>query len=540
MKKLILLLHFALCTLTFSFAQTIAPGIEWQKTIGGDSDDVVYSIEETFDKGYIIGGISLSGISGDKTDSCNGGIDYWILKLDSIGNIQWQKTIGGNGNDLLSNISQTIDGGYICGGSSNSYSSNQKSENCLSPLQNDYWILKLDYLGNIQWENTIGGNNADILKSIKPTLDGGYICGGFSLSNISYDKTENCIGLYDFWIVKLDSIGNIVSQNSIGGDNWDQLNSVQETIDGGYICGGFSRSGISGYKTEANMGSFGGEDYWVVKLDSLLNIQWQNTIGGSAGDLLQSIQQTKDRGYICIGFSGSQQSGDKAENSLGGTDYWIIKLDTSGNIQWQNTIGGSGIDLAYSITQTQDNGFVVGGYSTSGISGDKSELSVGGADYWIIKIDSVGQIQWQKTIGGSNDDVIFSTKQISDMGYILGGTSLSDSSGNKTENSLGFNDYWIVKLYPDTTTGIKTPSSAALNTQTTPNPFTNELTVSFPQLNSAAQLTLHDVFGKQVLTQTIPAKTLYLKLQTLNLAKGVYFLQLQNGKQTETRKVIKM
>jgi len=234
--------------------------------------------------------------------------------------------------------------------------------------------VKLDSTGNIQWQNTIGGSGYDQLYSIQQTSDGGYILGGYSNSGISGDKTESSQGDYDYWVVKLDAIGNIQWQTTIGGNDADWLYSVQQTTDGGYILGGYSLSDISGDKTE---GTQGGNDYWVVKLDASGNIQWQNTIGGNNDDNLSSIQQTTDGGYILGGYSYSDISGDKTENSQGSDDYWVVKLNASGNIQWQNTIGGSGYDQLYSIQQTSDGGYILGGYSESNISGDKTENSQG-------------------------------------------------------------------------------------------------------------------------------------------------------------------
>src|SRR6185295_12992967 len=153
-----------------------------------------------------------------------------------------------------------------------------------------------------------------------------------------------------------------------------------------------STSNISGDKTENSVGA---SDYWIVKTDGTGNIQWQNTIGGSSIDDLHSIQQTTDGGYILGGLSGSNISGDKTENSIGAGDYWIVKTDVSGNIQWQNTIGGSNNDLLYSMQQTADGGYFLGGWSDSNISGDKTENCIGFADYWIVKIDASGNIQWQ-------------------------------------------------------------------------------------------------------------------------------------------------
>jgi hypothetical protein len=232
----------------------------------------------------------------------------------------------------------------------------------------------------------LGGNYSDALNAIHQTSDGGFILGGCSDSNISGDKTENCFGDTDFWIVKTDGMGNIQWQNTIGGSSIDLLNAIQQTTDGGYIVGGTSMSTISGDKTEDSLGNF---DYWILKTDSTGNIQWQNTIGGSSVDEAFTIQQTSEGGYILGGYSKSQISGDKSENCLDPRevqDYWIVKTDSIGNIEWQNMLGGISADILQSIEQTTDAGFILGGYSNSYLSEDKKEDSLGVLDYWIVKM----------------------------------------------------------------------------------------------------------------------------------------------------------
>ena len=244
-------------------------------------------------------------------------------------------------------------------------------------------MVKLDASGNIQWQNTIGGYENDNLYSLQQTTDGGYILGGRSMSNATGDKTENSQGLDDYWVVKIDATGNIQWQNTIGGNSWDELESIEQTSDGGYILGGSSDSDNSGDKTENSQGDF---DYWVVKLDATGNLQWQNTIGGDNWDKLKSIQQTTDGSYIFGGYSSSNISGDKTENSQGNYDYWVINIDSIGNILWQNTIGGLYAEALSSIKQTIDGGYIIGGQSVSPISGDKTEDSQGNNDYWVIKL----------------------------------------------------------------------------------------------------------------------------------------------------------
>ena len=445
-KPALLILVFSCSLFTLCRAQA---AIEWQNTIGGSGNDWLYYIQQTTDGGYILGGESFSNISGDKTENCYGNSDYWLVKTDTVGNLQWENTIGGSGSETLLSVQQTADGGYILSGYSGSNISGDKTENSIGGFSTvDYWIVKTDTAGNILWQNTIGGSDDDLLFSVQQTTDGGYILGGYSRSNISGDKTENSNGDYDYWVVKIDAAGNIQWQNTIGGSGADYLRSIQQTADGGYILGGYSYSYISGDKTET---SIGGSDYWLVKTDTGGNIQWQNTIGGSSYDYFNSIQQTADGGYILGGYSSSHISGDKTENSFGNKyDYWLVITDSLANIQWQNTIGGSGDDQLYTIKQTVDGGYILGGGSNSSISGDKTEGNRDTTeitdDYWIIKTDASGNIQWQKTIGGNNYDRLFSMQQTAKGEYILGGYSFSNISGDKTENIMGGGDYWLVKI----------------------------------------------------------------------------------------------
>ena len=348
---------------------------------------------------------------------------------------------GGSEYEFLYSLQQTTDGGYILGGFSISNISGDKTENCLGGW--DYWMVKTDSLGNIQWQNTIGGNQTDEMRSLQQTVDGGFILGGRSISNISADKTENNCGNYDCWLIKTDSIGNIQWQNTIGGGGYDEIYSLQQTIDGGYVLGGTSSSNISCDKTENSLGA---GDYWIVKTDPSGIIQWQNTIGGTGDDKLSSIYQTSDEGYILGGWSTSDISGDKTENCLGLADFWIVKTDSLGSMQWQNTIGGSDLDELYALQQTTDGGYIFGGYSSSTISGDKTENSSLGGDFWVVKTDELGNVQWQNTIGGRYQDWLRTIQQTSEGDYILGGASNTDVNGDKTENCLGWHDYWIVKL----------------------------------------------------------------------------------------------
>jgi hypothetical protein len=445
MKTTTLLSRLMLLFLCFFFYTILfaqSPLKQWDRTFGGVGMDELRSLQQTKDAGYILGGSSTSN-GGDKSEFNKGLLDFWVVKLDVNGSKQWDKTFGGRDEEVLFSVQQTSDGGYIAGGYSNSNISGDKTED--SKGFADYWVVKIEDNGNIQWDKTFGGSDIDELFSLQQTSDGGYILGGYSASGISGDKTGANRGGRDYWIVKIDDNGSKQWDKTFGGSDEDRLNALQQTSDGGYLLGGYSNSNISGDKTE---NSRGGYDHWVVKIDASGNKQWDKTFGGNTDDVLNSLRQTADGGYVLGGYSLSGSSGDKSESSRGSYDYWILKINASGNKQWDKTFGGNNDDELYSLQQTTD-GYILGGYSRSNNSGDKTEDSKGGYDYWLVKIDAIGNKQWDKIFGGSSDDKLYSLQQTSDKGYVLGGYSVSGIGGDKTENNRGGDipsDYWILKL----------------------------------------------------------------------------------------------
>lgn len=417
--------------------------IQWQNTIGGNEHDWSDFIELSNDGNYILGGYSYSNISGDKSENSRGHNDYWLLKIDDVsGDLLWQKTIGGISNDYLISTKETSDGGYILGGYSSSGISGEKTQN--SRGNDDYWLVKLDADRNIIWDKTYGGTGVDRLTSLIETADGGYLIGGSSDSNISGEKTENSRGNLDMWIIKTDQTGTIMWQKTFGGSNFDWVQSMVKTPDGGYLLAGSSNSNISGDKSQ---NSSGAADYWVLKIDSLGTIIWQKTIGGDNADYAKSIIAASDGNYIIGGDSFSNISGEKNENtSNNSNDVWILKLNNIGDILWQKDIGANDTESFADIRMTSDNGFILGIMSYSGISGYKTEVARGERDYWIVKLDRTGEFEWDKTIGGASFDQTQSIVQAKDGGYVTLGWSESNVSGDKTENKSGFQDFWVVKL----------------------------------------------------------------------------------------------
>jgi hypothetical protein len=500
-----------------TLAQAPAPIKQWDKTFGGNDEDELIDVQRTSDGGYVLGGYSRSGVSGDKTQANQGSYDYWVLKLDATGTKQWDKTFGGSQEDKLFSLQQTSDGGYILGGWSDSPSSGDKTQ--ASQGSYDYWVLKLDANGTKQWDKTFGGSSLDILFSIQQTSDGGYALGGYSRSGLSGDKTQASQGgPHDYWLVKLDAAGTKQWDKTFGGSQDDILGRMQQTSDGGYILGGWSNSPSSGDKTQA---SRGGYDYWVLKLDASGTKQWDRTFGGSAYEESYALQQTSDGGYLLGGSSTSGISGDKTQASQGMEDYWLVKLDANGTKQWDRTLGGNYTDMPSTVQQTSDGGYMVGGLSRSDLSGDKTQANQGGQgfrDYWVVKLDASGTKLWDLTFGGNDNEYLNSVQQTSEGGYLLGGYSYSGLSGDKTQASQGGYDYWLVKLsaMPLATTSATTrPTLSAY-----PNPLRTQLTLCGPP-NTTYQLLTQ--LGQVVRSGQVAAQPLDVQA----LPAGLYLLRDQ-------------
>lgn len=407
-----------------------APSIQWQKSLGGSNADILKSIKKTSDGGFIVAGYSKS-INGDVTAN-QGDSDYWVAKLTSNGDIIWQNSFGGSGMDHARSVIQTSDGGFIIFGIS--ISNDGDITNNKGGI--DYWIVKLDANGILIWEKSFGGSSYDYGTEIQETNDGGFILCGYSNSN-NGDVTGNH-GNYDYWIVKLNILGEIVWQKSLGGSLIDQALSIKQTMDDGYIIAGATRSS-NGDATFNN----GSDDCWIVKLDSSGNLIWQKSFGGYGQDFAYDIIQTSDGGYVFVGYS-SNISGDVTANH-GNKDCWIVKLDSTGMLIWQNSFGGSMDDFATKIIQTQDGNYVMSAYSYSN-NGDLNN-NYGQEDFWVIKVSNSGNIIWQKSFGGSGLDQAYSVEQTSDAGFVVAGTSTSndgDISGNH-----GSTDFCLIKLAPE-------------------------------------------------------------------------------------------
>lgn len=534
------------------------PSIRWQRVLGGVNTDSLVNILPTADSGFIISGYSNSGISSSKSaDALNGSFDYWIVKLNSEGGILWEYTLGGFGNDIDPYVLQTRDGGFLVGGRSMSQASGDKTENALN-LSADYWLVKLDDNGMVQWNNTIGGIQMDAVAAMAPAPEqnGGFLVAGYSHSGLGGDKKEDNRGSNlwaDYWVMKISNTGKLLWQKAFGGKNDDMLTCMEVTRDSGYLFGGYSYSPSGFEKTDSFIGN---NDFWIVKTDVSGIRQWDKVIGGAFSDFQTALVQTADSGFLAGGYSNSPAGFNKSAPSKGVTDYWVVKIDESGNVLWDKTYGGSKGDFLTCLSRTADGGFILGGHSASDISGEKTEASRGGFDIWLIKTDSAVNILWDKTIGGAGRDKLSSIQEIAPGEFILGGSSDSPESGEKDAGVIGNSgktDFWILRLSNQgpvvqersisNDVKVERPAKALrkLELRIAPNPVKNRVVLHITGANPAdpLQLVVYTGNGRMLQQYKLPAGTTQYPFQLSGKPPGMYYAMISAGNSAATCIIIK-
>jgi hypothetical protein len=403
--------------------------LEWQKALGGSNSDYAYDIAQTSEGSYIVVGETSSNdgnVSGN-----HGSADAWAVKLNFSGAVEWQTCLGGSSGDWAYSVQTTDGGGCILAGATSSNDGNVSGNHGSA----DAWVVKLNFSGAVEWQRCLGGSGWDEARSIKQTSDGGYIVAGTTNSNDGNVSGNH--GSADIWVVKLNSSGSIEWQKCLGGSGWDEGWSIQQTNDKGYVVAGSTNSNDGDVS-----GNHGSSDFWVVKLDLTGAIQWQKCLGGSSDDETRSIKQSSDGGYIVAGTTNSNEG--NVSGSHGGSDFWVVKLDSAGVIQWQKCLGGSDLEEACSIMQTVDGGYIVSGTTNSNdgnVSGNHGML-----ESWVVKLDPVGSIQWQKCLGGSSDEDARSIRQTVDSGFIIAGSTQSSDGDVLGYHLESGGDIWVVKI----------------------------------------------------------------------------------------------
>jgi hypothetical protein len=424
---------------------TNAPVRVWDRRFGGSSSEWLLGLAAEPDGGFLLGGFSASGVSGDKTEISLGGQDQWLVRVDASGAKLWDHRFGGSLNEYFVGVHLTSDGGAVSGGGSRSGISGDRSESNRGNDEEDFWIVRTTTNGVKVWDHRFGGGGQDSMTAICPSSDGGYLLGGYSNSDPGGDVTENrrsSSGNYDMWVVKVDSNGVKQWDHRFGGTTDNRASAVIQTADGGFLIAGNSNSGTNADKSE---NCRGGYDFWAVKIGTNGVKQWDHRFGGSGDDAAPRIAPAADGGWLLAGSSYSGADYDKSHTNRGVRDYWVVKIGTNGVKQWDSCYGGTGNDELQVVIATSDGGHLLGGESSSGIGGEKTEDCRGGLDYWIVKIDTNGVKQWDRRFGGASDDRLRGgIVEVAPGRYLLAGLSASGVGPDKTQASQGSEDYWIL------------------------------------------------------------------------------------------------
>ncbi len=371
--------------------QAQIPDTSWTKTFGGSEADYGRQVQQTSDGGYIIFGFTNSFGAGMQ--------DIYLIKTDSIGNLEWEKTYGTNNTECGESGRQVADGGYIILATTSD-----------APFKDDAYLLKVNSSGDTIWSKRYGGSGQDMVREVQQTTDLGYIFVGFTGSfgpGILYGP--------NVYLVKTDSLGNQLWYRAYGDTTWDMGFSVQQTTDGGYII-----AGITDYFHYDTC------DVYLIKTDANGDTVWSKTYGGSGEDYGERVRQTSDGGYIIVGESNSFGAGDY--------DIYVIKTDSLGNIQWTRTYGGQQDDCSMDVKEIPGRGYIIVGITASFGAGDY--------DVYLVRIYSNGDTVWTKTIGGSQTEYGRSICITNDNGYIVCGETSSYGAGAL--------DVYLIKIEPDT------------------------------------------------------------------------------------------
>ena len=418
-----------------------------------------------------------------------------LFLISTLSGQGWTRTFGGSSIDSGQSVQQTSDGGYIILGYTGSYGN----------VGYNFWLIKTDSEGIEEWNQIFDIGDIDYGLFVQETHDEGYILLGTTFSFLTDHS--------DVWLIKTDSQGEEEWNQTFGGSDDDFGNSVQQTTDGGYI--------IIGYTESYGNGDL---DVWLIKTDSQGNEEWDQTFGGSQSDYGYSVKQIRDEGYVITGYTRSYE--DDGED-----DIHLIKTDPQGNELWSQTFGGSEIDYGFSVEQTTDDGYV--------ITGSTGSYGNGLSDIWLIKTDSQGNEEWNQTFGGSENDTGTSVIQTTDGGYIIIGNTMS--FGN------GVVDVWLIKTNSDGTLesfeSSNNPYTFSLN-QPYPNPFNPSTTLDFSiPFSDNVNIRVLDIVGREVdilMNEYLTNGNHRIEWNGQGHPSGIYFISFESRGFVETQKVVLM
>lgn len=460
------------------------PQIEWFNIYGTAANDFGGEIIQARDGGFVVAGGQAIDENSD---------DWLIIKTDANGDVEWQKNFGTRFFERVKGLEQTADDGYVLtGGLSQSDS-----------LLEEFTIVKLDKDGELLWQK-FTGKFLPHVNDLALTADSGYILAGNS-DGLGSDVRSDAL------FRKLNADGDLEWEKQYGGNLSDEIFSIQQTSDLGYIAVGCSNS------TDGDLTSNNGDnDLWVLKMDAVGEIEWSKSFGGTNDEASRYVEQSADGGFVIAGYTSSG-NGDVSEN-YGNLDVWIVKLDASGNLLWEKNYGGTSEDRAQSMQKVSTGGFVVSGFTRSRDVDVDSNNGI--IDIWIFKIDEIGNLEWEKTFGGTGIDQSFAVRETADGGFVATGNTNS-SNGDVPQNLGGF-DLWVMKLMPFTV-GVK-ESTVYEKINVFPNPNNGNFTIDAPIINGSVDVKMYDLKGVLIYSETNADITQTISIE--HKASGQYLLEI--------------
>lgn len=437
-KKNIFLLTIVVCMFGCDkkeiFISEQPASISFVKTFGGSKNESARSVLKTQDGGYAVFGYTQSNDGDVVSTKTTIQYDFWLLKFDANDNLEWQKTYGGSNDEKGYKIIQTQDGGFAVIG----YSKSSDGDLVINEGFEDVWILKLNALGVIEWKTNTGFSGSDKGFSIIQTLEGGYFLGAIldvtASGGLGNSKTLNRHAGGDFWGIKISNTGSIEWRKYFGGTNTEICYDAVEVVDGYLLIGSSDSLDVD---IKNNKGSY---DFWVVKIDKNGLLVWEKSFGGKEIDESYQIIKTADNNFLIVGETRSSDQDVSSQN--GGADVWVLKIDSNGEMLWEKTYGGANFDAAKAITLTNDGNFLIAG-NTRSVDNDVTNNN-GENDVWVLKINPSGNLIWQKTIGGSGIDLANDIVELNDNSILVVGES--NSNDKDVKENKGFTDLLIVKL----------------------------------------------------------------------------------------------
>ena len=540
--------------LVLGSAVLLAQQVSWQRDIASNTQDLLSTMTSTIDRQILLSGSSIQSPSaGNGQPSTNNGYDYHLLKLNQQGQKVWEKYFGGSRHDYLMSSVATQEGGFAIIGTSFSNQSGDKKENNLGG--SDVWMLRLDENGNELWQKTFGTKSNDDASAVVQSTDQGFFVAGSFVSA----PGSRAFGSKDVFVFKLEKDGKLKQTTLLGGTSVDEVSDMIATPDGGAVLLVYSTSPMMNdklsmindddiftanhqlstiHRQPKTEESFGGGDYWIVKLDKNANVEWQKSYGGSGDDRPKSVVYT-DTGYLVAGETTSPSSGNKKDDIKEGTDLWVLNLDKQGNELWQKSYNFGNRDVVMSVSEIKEQreknkettkGFLLGGYTQA-----EEKVKKDDEKFWMLYIDHNGKEEWRRYVEGKekkNEERLVSARFQRDGSYLLAGTSA---------DQLGEENWKVVKL------GGKALEDLAEHhdLRIYPNPVKDYCYVEIGAGGlengsvgeNGAEIVLTDMSGRQV--QTLKTNNPITKINTSKLPQGVYVVTAKTQNKKLTAKIVK-